>query len=134
MSEKLTEKVLKRLETERNIWMATVRPLKNGNGEAHPHLVPVWFAWAHGKIYVCIEAKSVKGKNLQQNRPISLSLEDGSNVVICEGTAERVAKADFPQVREIMVQKYDWRIEEDDQYDMLVEVTPNRWLIWGSEA
>lgn len=134
MSEKLTEKVLKRLETERNIWMATMRPMTREGEVPHPHLVPVWFAWAHGKIYLCIEAKSVKGKNLQQNKLISLSLEDGSDVVICEGTAERVAKADFPQVREIMVQKYDWRIEEDDRYDMLVEITPKKWLTWEPDG
>ena len=131
MDEKLTAKVLKRLETERNIWMATIRPQKREGDPIRPHLVPVWFAWSHEKIYLCIESKSVKGRNLKHNPLIALSLEDGSNVVICEGTAERVEKDDFPLVREIMFKKFNWRIEEDDQYDMLVEVTPKKWLVWG---
>lgn len=130
MSEKLTQQVLERLENERNIWMATVRPQRRADDPIRPHLVPIWFAWAHEKIYVCIEAKSVKGKNLLKNPNVSLALEDGSSVVICEGAAEWVAKDDYPLVREIMFKKFNWRIEEDDQYDMLVEIIPKKWLIW----
>ena len=35
-----------KLETERNIWLASVRP------DGRPHLVPLWFVWCHGKVYI----------------------------------------------------------------------------------
>lgn len=134
MSEKLTKKVLERLENERNIWVATVRPQKTAADPIRPHLVPVWFAWAHEKIYLCIEAKSVKGKNLLKNPLVSLALEDGSNVVICEGVAQRIEKPGPAIVQEIMFKKYQWEIKTDAQYDLLLEVTPGKWLVWGGES
>ena len=56
---------LARLESEANIWLATVR------ADGRPHLTPVWFAWHNEKLYACIEAGSVKARNLGQNRRIA---------------------------------------------------------------
>lgn len=137
MSEKLTENVLKRLDTERNIWVSTIRPQKNADHPVRPHLVPVWFAWSGGKIYLCMQSKSVKGKNLRKNPFISLALENGSNVVICEGSAARIEKADCPApAKEILFKKYKWNIDdpEDAQYDFVAEITPKKWLTWGDEG
>src|SRR4029434_4092759 len=54
-----TAGVKERLGKERNIWIATVRR------DGRPHIVPVWFACVDDRIYVCIEAQSVKGRNLR---------------------------------------------------------------------
>ena len=48
-----------RLLTEKNIWLATVRP------DGRPHLVPIWFISLNEKVYICTEGKSVKIKNIQ---------------------------------------------------------------------
>lgn len=119
-------KIQPRLKTEANIWFATVRP------DGRPHLVPVWFAWpaGEGKVYVCIEAGSVKARNIGQNSRVSLALENGSQPVICEGTAAVVPQPWPEVVVDIFKAKYDWDITTDGQYDTLVEVTPVKWLSW----
>jgi PPOX class probable F420-dependent enzyme len=115
-----------RLDTETNIWLATVRP------DGRPHLVPVWFAWpaGNGKLYVCIEASSVKARNLGQNPQVSLTLENGSQPVICEGIAAVVPQPWPEPVVAIFKAKYDWDITTDGRYDTLVEITPVKWLSW----
>lgn len=113
-----------RLQTEKNIWMATVRP----NG--WPHLVPVWFTWHDERIYLCIQPNSVKARNLADNPNIALSLEDGEDVVVCEGSAETIP-APYPNVVvELFQQKYDWDITNDQDYTLLLVVTPRKWLGW----
>ena len=120
----LAKDVLHRLETEANIWLATVRP------DGRPHLTPVWFAWYQEKLYACIQARSVKCRNLRQNSRVSLSLENGSNVVICEGTARFVTEPWPATIASIFRQKYEWNILTDSEYDRLLEITPARWLTW----
>jgi PPOX class probable F420-dependent enzyme len=120
----LTAEVQQRLDTEANIWLAGVRP------DGRPHLTPVWFAWSTGKVYACIQATSVKTRNIEQNPHVSLALEDGSKVVICEGTAAFVAPPWPAEVAAIFRRKYDWDIMSDDTYDRLVAVTPLKWLVW----
>lgn len=113
-----------RLESEANIWIATVRP------DGRPHLVPVWFAWHAGKVYACIEAGSVKAGNIRQNPRVALALENGTQPVIGEGTAVLLSPPWPEAVAAIFKAKYDWDIAADGQYDTLVEVTPVKWLSW----
>ena len=114
-----------RLEEERNIWFATMRP------DGRPHLVPLWFAWHNNLIYVCIQPNSVKAHNLQQNPRVSLSLEDGSNVVICEGETAVIPTPYPSPVIAIFQKKYDWNITTDADYTQLIAITPHKWLTWG---
>jgi hypothetical protein len=130
MSKSLPESALKRLETEKNIWVATIRPQKGRDFPVRPHLVPVWFAWHSEKLYICIQAQSVKGQNLRQNPLVSLSLEDGSKVVICEGRTAQINKPGPAAIQAIFKEKYDWDLDSDDEYDMLLEITPRKWLVW----
>jgi PPOX class probable F420-dependent enzyme len=116
--------VHKRLTSEANIWLSTVRPA------GRPHLVPVWFAWHDDKVYACIQSRSVKARNIQQNPQVSLCLEDGSKVVICEGTAEFMPTPWPDAVASIFHQKYDWDITDAGSYDQLLEITPAKWLTW----
>lgn len=113
-----------KLEIEKNIWIASVRP------DGRPHLVPVWFAWYGGKLYLCIERWSIKGRNLVTNPQVSLALEDGSQPLIIEGRVEEVVRPWPAAVLAIFKHKYDWEIATDERYDQLVEVTPERWLSW----
>lgn len=122
----LTAETLARLEDERNIWMATMRP------DGRPHLVPVWFVWHDEKITICIQPNSVKAKNLVQNANIALSLEDGSNVVICEGSAETVTPPYHPTILAEFKRKYDWDITTDADYRLVLTIIPTKWLVWGN--
>jgi len=124
MTSPLNPSTRQRLGEEQNIWVATTRP------DGRPHLTPVWFAWHDEKIYLCIQAASVKARNLAHNPRAALSLEGGSHPVICEGTA-RVVPRPWPEaVVQIFKAKYDWDITTDGDYDTLIEITPSKWLVW----
>jgi uncharacterized pyridoxamine 5'-phosphate oxidase family protein len=113
-----------RLLTERNIWLATVRV----NGR--PHLVPIWFVWVRGLIYICTQEDSVKVRNLSANPRASFSLQDGDKPVVGEGEVRRVEQP-FPEdVLAIFKQKYDWDIPRDAGYRAMFEITPVKWLRW----
>jgi hypothetical protein len=113
-----------RLQTARNIWLATVRP------DGRPHLVPVWFVYAAGRLYVCTEPESVKARNLAGNGAVALALEDGNRPVICEGEARPVARPWPEPVVAAFAGKYDWDLGEETRYTLLVEVAPHKWLSW----
>ena len=116
-----------KLETEKNIWVASVRP------DGRPHLAPVWFAWHADKLYVCTEPGSVKARNISQNPRVALALEGGSHPVICEGIAAPApapGSAEMAKVAAIFRAKYDWDISSEERYTQLLEITPTRWLTW----
>ena len=115
-----------RLQTERNIWLATMRP----NGR--PHLVPLWFAWHKGQIYICVQPHSVKAGNLAHNPLVSLSLENGDKPVICEGETAVVPPPYSSTLITIFQQKYNWDITTDGDYTQLIAITPHKWLSWGT--
>ncbi|MGB1249551.1 MAG: pyridoxamine 5'-phosphate oxidase family protein [Candidatus Promineifilaceae bacterium] len=128
MKRKLTALELTRLETERNIWLATIR----SNGR--PHLVPIWFIWHEACLFLGMKGKSVKARNLQQNPNVSLALEDGSNVVICEGSAETYPQPWSAELLAKFKAKYDWDIPGDpDGYGLIVKIKPRKWMMWGAE-
>jgi len=114
----------KRLKQEKNAWVATIRP------DGRPHLTPVWFAWHDEKLYICIEPGGVKGQNIRTQPHIALALENGSDPLICEGTAAPVAGPWPEAVVAIFREKYDWDITVEARYTLLVEITPEKWLAW----
>lgn len=124
MSPTLSPSALQRLQTEKNIWIATSRP------DGNPHLTPVWFAWFSGKIYICISENSVKARNIARNPRVALALEDGVHPVICEGVARPLPKPGPDAVQAIYKEKYSWDYAEDGDYGLLVEITPTKWLGW----
>ena len=115
----LDPQVERRLQTEQNLWLATVRP----NGA--PHLVPIWFVWVAGKIYLCTGADSVKVRNLLQNPQVSIALEDGSQPIVIEGLAQPVEPGRHAVLSEFQ-RKYDWDITSDDTYTQVIEIEPIR--------
>ncbi len=125
----MDQKTEQRLQTERNIWLATNRP------DGRPHLVPVWFVWHDGRFYIGMQANSVKARNLARNPKASLALEDGVRVVICEGTAVPTPSPVSRELNQIFQDKYNWNFAADGEYDLLIQVTPEKWLIWtGGDA
>jgi PPOX class probable F420-dependent enzyme len=115
----LDPQIERRLQTEQNLWLATVRP--NGS----PHLVPIWFVWVAGKIYVCTGADSVKVRNLRQNPQVSIALEDGAQPIVIEGRAQPIGGAPQPVI-EAFKKKYDWGITGDEMYTQVIEIQPTK--------
>jgi F420H(2)-dependent biliverdin reductase len=119
-----TAEVQNKLETEKNIWIASVRT------DGRPHLVPVWFIWLEKKIYLSIDPTSIKARNIALNTRVALALEDGSHPVICEGDAYLVSPPFPEEVIQQFFNKYAWEIPSEKQYNQLVEVHPRKWLVW----
>jgi PPOX class probable F420-dependent enzyme len=109
----------RRLQMEQNLWLATVR------STGTPHLVPIWFVWVAGKIYLCTGADSVKVRNLAQNPHVAIALEDGSQPIVIEGRAQPIELAPAAVVAEFQ-RKYDWAITTDDTYTQVIEIEPTK--------
>ena len=113
-----------RLRDEPNLWLATTRP------DGRPHLTPIWFVFVEGRFYVCTTGKAVKTRNVTRNARASVSLESGNQPVIAEGTA-RVIERPYPQaVAAEFLRKFEWELDSEPEYDVLIEVVPTRWLRW----
>jgi F420H(2)-dependent biliverdin reductase len=117
----LDPQIERRLQMEQNLWLATVRPTGT------PHLVPIWFVWVAGKIYLCTGADSVKVRNLTQNSHVAIALEDGNQPVVIEGRARfaPIGRADAAVIAEFQ-RKYEWNITSDDTYTQVIEIQPDR--------
>jgi PPOX class probable F420-dependent enzyme len=115
----LDPKVERRLQTEQNLWLATVR------SDGSPHLVPIWFVWVAGKIYLCTGVDSVKVRNLTQNPQVSIALEDGNQPIVIEGQAQLIGRAETAVVGAFQ-RKYDWDITSDDTYTQVIEIQPKK--------
>jgi hypothetical protein len=115
---------LEKLTQAANIWFASVR------SDGRPHLTPVWFVYDGLHLYVSIDPKGIKNRNLTTNPNVSLALEDGSHPLICEGQAALLHQPYSPEILALFQKKYDWDIREDGQYNQLVEITPEKWLAW----
>ena len=69
-----------RLHTERNIWLATVRP------DGSPHLTPIWFVWQDARMWMCTGATAVKTRNVRREPRVMVSLESGNDPVVGVGS------------------------------------------------
>jgi len=86
----------------RNYWIITVRP------DRRPHATPVWGLWVDEVFYFGCDQKSQKTRNIAANPRVVVHLESGDDVVILEGTLERVAQEAFPRLREEYIRKYNF--------------------------
>ena len=121
---------MSRLLTERNLWLSSVRP---GGG---PHLIPIWFVWVDDRFWICT-SPSAKVRNIAQEPRVAVALEDGNDPMVAEGTA-RVHDQPYPDaVAEAFATKFDWDITDPTSggaYDVLIEITVDRWLLGGPTA
>jgi hypothetical protein len=113
-----------RLHSERNVWLATARP------DGRLHLVPVWFVWLRQCVFVCTSSHSVKVRNIAKNPSVAAALEDGDHPLIIEGQATLLLPPYPSDVESAFRQKYDWDIGGDSTHDVLIVLTPSKWLRW----
>jgi F420H(2)-dependent biliverdin reductase len=124
MATTLSPAIIEKLESQQNLWFSSVR------ADGRPHLAPVWFVWYEGKLYIGTEPKSVKSKNIRRNPMVTVALEDGTHPVICEGTARPVERPWSEGLLGAFFKKYEWDLLKEEQYNCVIEITPERWLNW----
>jgi hypothetical protein len=78
------EHVTERLEKAPNYWVGTI------DQQGRPHVVPVWGVWVEGTLYFGGGPETRWSRNLAANPQVAVHLESGSDVVILEGTVERI--------------------------------------------
>jgi hypothetical protein len=115
-----------RLETDLNLWLATTRP------DGRPHLVPIWFVWLDGEIYILTSLQSVKARNLLANPRASIALENGSTPLIAECAARLVPPPFSEALAAAFLRKYEWDVHNAGEYDGMFALSPQRWLSWNA--
>ncbi len=92
------------MATARNYWISTTRP------DGRPHATPVWGVWLEDAFYFGAGRDSQKARNLATNPAIVVHLESGDDVIILEGTAERVIELDpalYERIADAYAAKYE---------------------------
>ena len=105
----------KKLKNEKVFWVSTA------STTGRPHAAPVWGIRKNDVFYFETDPNSPKGKNLTRNSQIVFHAQDGMDVVIIEGLAERennprrlaVLKADY-------VRKYNYKPDRSDEKKQIV--------------
>lgn len=122
----------RRLDTDRNVWLATTRP------DGRPHLSPVWFTFVRGRFWIGTGRDAVKTRNAHSMPLVSLALEDGDQPVVAEGTVTVHEQHRPDDVVAAFIEKYGWDIRVRDDADVgtvvLWEVQPTKWLFGDPAA
>jgi hypothetical protein len=66
---------------------------------------------------------------------VSVALEVGVRVVICEGTAVPVPPPIAPELIQLFQAIFNWNFATDDDFVLLILITPDKCLTWtGGDA
>ncbi len=100
-----------RLAASRNYWIATTRP------DSRPHVMAVWGLWLDGRFWFSTAITSVKAHNLARNPACAITVENGSQAVVLEGSAQLVKDEDaLRPVWEAYKTKYNWPMEGEKMF------------------
>ncbi len=115
-----------RLEQARNYWIGTTRP------DGSPHAMPVWGLWLDDSLFFSSGSTSRKARNLAVDPRIVIHLESGDEVVIVEGSVQRVTdESVLRRVGELYSAKYDFEFDPTGPGDVPVfRVRPRRAYAW----
>jgi nitroimidazol reductase NimA-like FMN-containing flavoprotein (pyridoxamine 5'-phosphate oxidase superfamily) len=78
------EHVERRLREAQSYWVATVDPA------GAPHATPIWGSYVRDMLFLDGSPETKRGRNLASNPRVTVHLESASDVVIVQGTAEKV--------------------------------------------
>lgn len=70
-----------RLAAAQHYWLASVRP------DGRPHSIPRWGVWVEGRFWYDGSPATRHARNAKRNPNVTLTLEDGKQAVIVEGTS-----------------------------------------------
>jgi PPOX class probable F420-dependent enzyme len=124
------KRVLKRLEKELIIWLATC------GRDGRPRAVPVWFLW-DGKSFLIYSVPGQKVNDIEANPKVQLHFNttpDGGDVVRIDGEATRLKR--HPLAHKVpsyirkyarLIKGYEWTPESfARQYHIALRVQPTR--------
>lgn len=124
----------RRLDHEAVVWLATV------GADGRPHLVPTWFSWDGGELWIFSKPEAVKVRNVRRDRRVRLALGDAIDdfdVQLIDAVADLPDVAAAP-VAERHRRKYARRVrslgigwdEYFATYSQPMRIRPTRFLGW----
>ncbi len=135
MPKSLTE-VSSFMRKERLASLATV------DAKGRPHVVPVFFTYDEGRVYVQTDRKSVKVRNLAKNCNVAIAVYRGEEAVIIRGRGKVIAdKNEFTERTQEHIDKYRLQLDEHGRDSMgiplfnakircVIEIAPDKILFW----
>lgn len=116
-----------RLTRESDVWLAT-------SSEGRPWLVPLWFLWHDGKVFLATSPASMTTKNLASQPAVRLAFPSAEDVLILDGTATIHRMSD---VADDVFVSYTAKYAGSDPRTwgdaIIVAVTPDRIQAWRNE-
>lgn len=111
------------------MWVCTVRP------DGRPHLTPIWFVFHDDAFWIATGRENIKTRNVLDRPQVALSLEEGNDPVVAEGTVTLHDAPFRPDVIEAFMAKFGWDISKGEDADVgtiiVWEITVDRWLMGG---
>jgi nitroimidazol reductase NimA-like FMN-containing flavoprotein (pyridoxamine 5'-phosphate oxidase superfamily) len=107
-----------------------------------PHVVPVFFTYDEGKVYIQTDRKSVKVRNLLRNNNVAIAVYRGEEAVIIRGKARIIDdEKEFIKRTQEHINKYRLKLDEQGRNSMgiplfdtnvrsVIEVIPKRIIFW----
>lgn len=112
------------------------------DADRKPHVVPVWFTYDDGRVFVQTDRSSVKVRNLKRNNNVAVAIYSAEEAVITKGKGRLVEdEEEFIKRTNQHVNKYNLKLDEQGRDSMgiplynsrircVVEVTPKKTLFW----
>ncbi|MFI8951590.1 pyridoxamine 5'-phosphate oxidase family protein [Streptomyces sp. NPDC053750] len=120
--------VLDRLEREIDIWVATA------DAQGLPCMVPLWFVWHEGSVWLCTRLTNPTGRNLRDGGRTRLAFGHTRNVVLIDGTVETFGLREAPPgAAEAFLAKTGWDPREDSASYAWFRVRPLAVQAWHEE-
>ncbi|MGI9059898.1 MAG: TIGR03667 family PPOX class F420-dependent oxidoreductase [Ktedonobacteraceae bacterium] len=122
-----------RLRSDVIVWLNTVR------ADGRPHSVAVWFLWDGEQFLIFSRPKNQKVRNVRQNPHVVLALDNtdnGSDVIVVEGTAELITDPNVNTTVAAYSQKYASELKSmsmtaeamSKDYSQGIRITPTKFV------
>jgi len=107
-----------------------------------PHVVPVFFTYDNGKVYVQADRKSLKVRNLGTNHNVAVAVYRGEESVIIRGKGHIIeSESEFIKRTQQHIDKYRLRLDAQGRDSMgihlfnfqtrcVVEITSKKIMYW----
>jgi len=107
-----------------------------------PHVVPVFFTYNDGKVYIQTDRKSVKVRNLSRNNSVAVAVYRGEEAVIIRGKGRIISdEKEFIKRTRDHIDKYGLQLDElgrdslgiplfNEKVRCVLEVNPKRIFYW----
>lgn len=124
-AEQRKREVLERLDRETDVWVASA------DAEGLPYLVPLWFVWHEGAVWLSTRLTNPTGRNLGEGGRTRLAFGDTYDVVLMDGTVETFTTPDVPAAAvAAMTAKWGWDPRRDGSAYGFFRVRPQAVQAW----